>query len=768
MAARNIEVVIKVRDNASRKLKDMENKVKRSGKAAKRASLDFKDFNRTLFATTAFVGTFIKTFSVLSNSLDMGAQLDRVDRQFERVLGPSSKMLTNIRSMTDATVDSVEAMRAGIALSNSGITSSSEDTARLIAMSAAVARRAGLDTTEGIKRVTQFAKSGSVASLEFLNLVRSTDPAFMAQIELMKQAGGALGGTLSTQQKVAIGMRALELAAKGQMKGHRDLQDVIKGVTDSYGIFRKVIGRFLGTALSPLLDKMTEFFYKMSTGLEDLRKSSKEFVFLAKATVVTTASVLGLAGALGTLRLATMALGSLGFGLPKLILLTATLGTAFLGITDQADSFIDKLRVFGGFIQGVYQLITGFDDETGISKIDSSLKKLLKENKIYEFAKIIARGGILVKRTFTDIVEVVTSVALKIDNIFGNTFRTVIDKISEFNKPWDLALLGAENKWKRIAGLITVIGGGFALKKLFGAALSRIPVIGRFFGGSSQGPKGTASDPIFTMPLTGGLGGVGKKIGKIAGLGTLGAFLKSKLGRVGVWLKSAMGIAVKSLRTGLTKLPGLLLRVLSRGITLLFTTVLGKLALAAGAGVLAGKGANYLADKYTTETNQYGQESNIFERGMAKLHTFLPKSMGGITDEDYKQMYDPSLPKVMGPGSPQDTKLGKSFLDSLDPTGLGAQSAMVNVPVPDNTVAYLDQIGAQMQSVDAAEAKRMQAATEQALASGQEGAGIITDEEMNSITNSFGKALDNSKVMNDIRDNTAAQADDTPTTRRPM
>lgn len=742
MAARNIEVVIKVRDNASRKLDELKRKTRRAGKGAKKASLDFKDFNRTLFATTAFIGTFIKTYSTLARNLDIGAELDRVDNQFSRVLGPSSKMLSNVRQLTDATVDSMEAMRAGIALANSGITGSSEQTANIIAMSAAAARRAGLDTTEGIKRVVQFAKSGSVASLEFLNLVRSTDPAFTAQLELIKQAGGALGGTLSMQQKVAIGMRALEMAAKGNMKGQRDLQDVVKGVTDSFGIFRRVIGRFLGTALSPLLDKMTDFFYRMSTGLEELRKGSKEIMFLAKATVVTTGAVLGLAGALGTLRLATMALGSLGFGLPKLIMLTGILGSAFLGITDSADSLVDKLKLFGGFIQGIYQLITSFDEKTGLGNIDSSLKKLLKENKIFEFAKIIARGGILVKKTFEDMLGVVKGIALKIDDIFGGTFRSVIDAISEFNKPWDLALLNAENKWKRIAGIVTLIGGGFALKKILGSALSRVPIIGRLFGGGGKGPKGTANDPIFTVPVGKGLGGffgMGKGKGKGAS-------------RLGKFFASMKNIA----RNGFKRLVSLSTLVLGKSFRFLTGTALGKLGLAAGAGVAIGTGINALADKYTTQENQYGQKSNAFERLMGKAHTFLPKSWGGISQDEYENMYDPFKNRFARNKAKFEAKQA------------GEKTSAVTVPKPDNTMNYLDTIGAQMQNVDKAESKKLQAATEQALKNGPEGAGVITEEEMNMLSNTFGRALDSSKVLKGIQENTDKGPLGPVGNRRPM
>lgn len=737
MAARNIEIVITVRDNANKKLKETERAVKRTGKAAKQASADFKGFNRTLFATTAFVATFVKTFSTLGRSLNLGADLDRVDNQFERVLGPSGKMLMNIRGLTDATVDSMEAMKAGIALSNSGITSSSEDTARVIAMSAVAARRAGLDTTEGLKRVVQFAKSGSVASLEFLNLVRTTDPAFTAQIELIKQVGGALGGTLSIQQKYAIGMRALELATKGQMHGFRDLKDVMKGLEDSFGIFRRTVGRFLGAALGPMIDKVTELFYRMSLGLDDLRKNNKEILFLAKSVTVATGAVIGFAGALGTLRLAGMALSSLGFGLPKLIFLVGSLSTMFLGITSTADTFTQKLKVFGGFIQGIYQLISRFDSETGISNIDANLKKLLQENKIFEFAKIVSRGVILVKTTVQDFIDVIKNMAIGVDNFFGGAFRKVIAAISSFNEPWDKALLGMENRTKRMAAVLGLVLGYKVLKPLLGGLLTKIPIVGRLFGGGGKGPKGTITDPIYTVGV--GLGGMAGKLGG----GKLGGIFSKGLRGLGRTFLSGLKAIPRLLGSGLAGLG----RVFMLGIGALpkilgavMSTVLGKLLAAFGVGYLAGKGLNKLADAYTTQTNKYGQTSNIFERGFGKMATWLPESMGGISDEQYQDMYGQAPPPSTG----------------AEP---GKKTSTVNIPTKEDTIDKLDIIGEQMKTMTRADAERLQKATEKALASGEEGAGLITDDEMRKLTGSFGVALDNSKVMNDIRDNTKTSSD---------
>ena len=528
MATRIIEVIVKVKSgDANRKLGGLARKIKGAGKAAKKSSVDFKQFNRTLFATTAFIGTFLKTFSSLGTALNMGAELDRVDNQFERVLGPSSKMLLNIRNLTDATVSSMDAMKAGIALANSGITSGSEETAKLIAMSAVAARRAGIDTSEGIKRVLSFVKKGSVASLEFLNLARTTDPAFTARIELMKKVGGALGGTLSIQEKYTMGMRLLDIATRGQMKGFRDQADVIKGLSDSWDIFRRTLGRFIGTALGPLIDKFTDLFYRMSAGLADLRKNNKEIVFLAKAILVTTGAVLGLAGAIGTLRLSIYSLNALGLGLPKLLFLAGSLVTIFLGLTNNVSSMTDKLKVFGGFIKGIFQLVTSFDPETGISKIDVSLKKLLKDNHIYNFAKNVARSFIWVKKTVEDFIGAFKNLAKWIDHIAGGAFGKIIESLSS-DKPWQLKILSDESgaKSNRMVGALAGLAG-------LGIALKGLGFLKNLF---TRRPKGTITDPIFTVGTSGpeGLvvGALKSKTSLITkiGAGVIGTLIAAEVG----------------------------------------------------------------------------------------------------------------------------------------------------------------------------------------------------------------------------------------------
>jgi len=74
---------------------------------------------------------------------------------------------------------------------------------------------------------------------------------------------------------------------------------------------------------------------------------------------------------------------------------------------------------------------------------------------------------------------------------------------------------------------------------------------------------------------------------------------------------------------------------------------------AVGAAGLAGYGAgkyiaNPLLDKYTTQTNRYGQKSNMAERGIARLSNMLPSWMPGSTsDDEFNSMYGTGEDKMM-------------------------------------------------------------------------------------------------------------------------
>lgn len=82
-------------------------------------------------------------------------------------------------------------------------------------------------------------------------------------------------------------------------------------------------------------------------------------------------------------------------------------------------------------------------------------------------------------------------------------------------------------------------------------------------------------------------------------------------------------------------------------------TTLGGVGIAGAAGYAAGTGINYLADKFTGQENQFGEKSNIFERGIGKAMTYLPEWAGGISDKKYQQMYGAAPRGAAGGGEGQ-------------------------------------------------------------------------------------------------------------------
>ena len=523
MAIRNLEVVITVTDKASKDLDKIGKKVSQTGDAAKKATVDFTGFNRTLFATTAFVGTFVKMFSSLGKSFEEGASLDRLSNQFERVLGPKSHLSAMIGNFTDSFVDEFEAMRQGIALKSMGIVSGVDQVAEIFSRASVAAKQAGKESGEGIKSYSDFLKDGNVSHLQFLNLIAQSNPALQAQMAILGKVGGVMSNVISTQSRLALGQRLLFLATKDQMKGGRDLTDTLRFLNQQWQFMRGELGRLLLTAMQPILESLALFINKVRLVIDNVRANEKHIVFLTKVIIVATGATLAFAGALGTLRLAAIALGSLGFGLPKLIFLTLALGSAFLGITKNADGVIGKLRVFAAFVKGVYQLVTNLNTKTGIAMIDEDIKKLLEENGIFTFAQNTARAISVVKRVVMDMYDAFRWMARRVDDIFGGIARSFINLIGKFKEPWEnFWVSDSATPMQKFVRNFAVIGGSLATifsgligKALLGKAgnlLSKIPGLG-FLGGKGNGPRGTKSDPMYIRAADSAAGGIGNMLG---------------------------------------------------------------------------------------------------------------------------------------------------------------------------------------------------------------------------------------------------------------
>lgn len=743
--AKNLQIIVSVRDQATRKLGEVEKKINRTSRATAGATNKFKNFNRTLFATTAFIGTFLKAFSSLSSSITKGAELDRLENQFERVLGPSSNLLGHIKKFTDVTVDRIEAMKSGIALANLGIVSSSEEAASIIAMSGVAAKQAGLDSGEGVKRVTQFLKDGSISQLEFLNVIKSTNPQLQAMMSVLASAGGTMGTVISTQARLRIGQQALAAATQGTMKGFRDLQDMTKSIGETFKAFSLNLGRLLATSLGPFIDKMSVMFDTLAKGIDNIRKNEKEIVFLTKAFIIGTTATLGFVGAIGTLKLATMALGSLGFGLPMIIGLATTLAGTFSLVTSKANTLTERLKVFGAFLKGVFQLFTSLDEDTGLSQIDKDLADLLKNAGIFEFTHNIARAFSVARsfvRGFVDSVSTSINFAISLfEKLIGSVKNLLgLNAAGPWSKSW---LTGAEAVGKAF-GFIGSLAATFAGLKLAKGVLSKIPGIGSLFGGGKLGSS--ASNPMYVKEIN-GFGGAPSALKGLGGrqsqgsLGGLVSFLKKwnpfSKGNLAVLL-SKLGI----FGTGITKLISIIGKLLSPlkvlGSTLLkvgmgLTTMPGLLAgaIAAGAGVLIGKAINNVLNEHTQGTTDEGFEGNLVERGFFKLN----KLFGGKTTADFMKHQQ----------TIRNAGIDTSKVITQTSTGNKSQTSIPIQPETENE--QLDALGNKLKELEGAEKQRFVDSIREAKNLSGPSGGDITPDEWKNI---FLGALEASENLNTI------------------
>lgn len=739
MARRNLEIIVTVRDAASQPLQKVEGQLKRTGTAANTASADFMKFNKTIFTTTAFVGTFIKAFSALSGALTQGADLERLQDQFERVLGPKGNMIAAVRSMTSTTVDEVTAMQEGIKLANLGLVQNSTQMASLFAKAATAAKLAGIDSAEGMKKYAAFMEDGSVSNLEFLGILNRTNPAFQLQQAVMAKFGGVAGGVIATQQRLALGQALLDARVRGHLQDQRDLLDVMKDYHQQLGLVRGEIGRFLGQALKPLIEKFTLFIYDLRETISYYRQHDKSLLFLTKATVLFTGALTGLIGTLGTLSLIVKLLGFAGIGLPGLALSIIGVTVAFTGLTSKADSLVGRLRIFGAFLQGIYQIISSFDPKTGFAEMDKSVHDMLQKAGLLNLVEDIGKVGSIIKVVVKDAITAFGNLSQWLDKTFGSISSKVIGLLDKFNKPWsDWWTRDSLSPLQKFVRSAAVILGGFFLamagKKAFGMfsdLLGKIPVIGRFFGGASKaggaagglmggGPRGTVDDPVYVKMTEGGAGGSSVAGGLASGAAT------AIVGKLLPWLAGQVA--------GLSMMFDLAAAASIAEFTAAFGLAIPALATAVAAA--AGAGIGFLVSKLANMfqiTNKEGFQGNIFEQGLFKL-----SQLTGI-----------------GPAS-EFIKNQKRFDYNManSPPGmsipLSGKKTEVTVPqMPSSQEAVIDALGEKMMTMEGDKRSKFQQSVEAALSSNSPGADQVTPGEWRDL---MLDALDNSENLSAIAD----------------
>lgn len=779
MARTSLEVIVTVRDGASKPLQRVQNNLRGTGKAAKEVTADLWQFNKTIFSGIAFLNLFTKAFGAIRSSMDLGAPLDRVTTQFEKVFGPRGDFLAALRGSTNSVVDEFAAVETALHLGQLGITKSSGTAADMISKMAVAARMAGKDTTEGVKDLTQAVLDGNIAKLQEYGIMRKYDPAYMALIASMNKAGGIYGATIVKQQQLAIVMSKLTEHTRDHMFMFMSTGEVVSALGKKFVDLRQHIGVLLSTAFRPLMEKLIPFLDKLSDTLFTIYRTDKQILFLVKSVIALGGALSGLLATVGSLKLAVKLLGFARVGLPGLSAAVLTLGAALVGLTKDADGVLEKFRVIGAVFKGVYELVTNLDPETGMSKISKSTKDLLEKYGLLGFTQTIARIVSVIKTVVQDIYRVFTVTAKFVDKVFGGMFETFKNIISSFTSTWTTwwtsdAITPIEKFVRATTAILAPLLTFFAFKGLKGV-LSKIPLVGRLFGGGGgrgEGPLGTPSDPLYVV----GPGGIGGLPGEAAkgifdklipqGIGQkvkdwLVADLKK--GKIYEALNKTSGLFGRTVGrwlagqlAGLSMAFDLLMSSMSRMLSSAFAVIAPFLgpAVAVGAGALIGyaigKAVNSLLDSYTQGKTKEGFEGNVVERGMFRLFGSAEDKKRLSEFEKFKATSDVDLINEIR------KKQGKEPLTPEQEARVnnrGSRQTEIAAPEMPDDLAIAASLTEQMQTMSAGKAAELKTALEQALATKEANGRFISPEEYTSLQDIFTKAIDNSENIKTMATN---------------
>jgi hypothetical protein len=537
-------------------------------KAVQAAEADLTKFNRTLFAATAFVGTFYGAFRIGAKAVEEGAQFDRVINQFERVVGPHGDFLQALKGFTDSSVDQMAAFKAAISFNTLGVAVGMKDTAELIARASTAAKNAGLESGEGIRAVTEFVKSSNIALLKNLNLVRENDPALKLLTASISKYTGVAGGALNAQERLAIGLSALRRATQGTMFGFRDLLDTVLDLKQNTAGAFKEVGITIGGALRSTFELANDLMLGLRPLIRNLRESDSGFLFLIKSIMgVTTALALAIT-AFGAFKLSIKALGALGFGIPFLSSALGGLALAFGLVTsgvklnkeefNRAKTpvekmlvlfkyFGEKLQVFGAFLRGTTEaLISFFKPENysrGVGVISGSVANLLEKFgliniEVDQFGRRIAKTGAIVN--FVRALAPIASFALGIKEAFVTAGKAIIKVFNAVNT----VLLKVFGKGtgllpREMLDMPRTLGKVFGTLGIAAFALGKLKSITGFGSSKFGGPTGKASDPIYTKDAS-ILGTAGK-------IGFLDALKGKGGGGIGQYLLNVVMSAIRGI-----------------------------------------------------------------------------------------------------------------------------------------------------------------------------------------------------------------------------
>jgi hypothetical protein len=377
-----------------------------------------------------------------------------------------------------------------------------------------------MNTEQAATQIINSLRTANLRGLNpFIQGLQKVDNELYNQLKMLQQVTQGWGAqSAKWKQARRIILERLATAYKKLGEAQGDSLEILMRTATSFKNLRMVIGEFVVTAMAPLATAVSKFNEKSFMRLyEVLSDTSGKFKDL-KGGVVDLIKVVG--GALGTLaalwgsfKILGLFLGTAGIsmgGFAGAIMLAAL---AFSKVRDKSKSWMDVLSKIGTELKVYYEAFTSYSDGWITLSGDTAARFRQMDDPVRQ------RIWFMVK---------LLGAAKEALMGFGEGFMFIFDSMKKALSWFGLwnektkqlsSTFASIAKWTgRIGGMLAAVYGIRLAAGAIGGGLSRIPIVGRMFGGGRRGES--PLKPMYVVDVGGGLG-MGRGLVGRAGRGLL-------------------------------------------------------------------------------------------------------------------------------------------------------------------------------------------------------------------------------------------------------
>jgi hypothetical protein len=383
---------VKVAETGFKKLGD---EVKSTGQKA----VTTRDKFDTLFGSLAKGGATLyalrRGFNAAFGSFEAGAGLERAAVQFESSIGKINDFLPQLRSATRGTVNDMKLLETANRSVIEGLDPRS--LTKMYQMATVASRKLGLESEQAIQTISNAIVRQDESALTTLGTILKTNVGLRVQNALIAKNGGVMSGAAAIAIRQSVIMAELNKRFGGFNQLQEDSVELIQKFRTSMTNLRLALGPIIGIVLAPLLKIITRVADSV-TNMLSLLKDNKTFRIAAQSIglvigALASASVVKLLGLVITkLALFTVGLKSVAIAAASIAGLTL-----FSEIKEVGKAF----EFAGTAMKVFYQLISSFDENTGISEVVSKDKRALGD--FFKYVKMAAQAFLILRSVVTGV-----------------------------------------------------------------------------------------------------------------------------------------------------------------------------------------------------------------------------------------------------------------------------------------------------------------------------------------------------------------------------